>query len=354
RVEGIDMQSIANSTTQYTQLPPVQSVAVPQTTIPMSMLSLPPGMQPTDMATSTNMGSVINNMMNSSNANPNRTVNVLRSMRLWSGTTTSVETSVLLDSGADTCLVGKDFYIENKSDEVVHVVGFQDHMKTEEMRLGMAITAITTTRGETILLRVNHAILGVMGNSLLSTGQTEDFDHCVDSRPCTKGGKQRIYSRDVFTLPLQHLGPHMYLKCCHPTDAELPNDRLPVIELTSPMGWDPDDVENVNTHTDDDKDEIRLALTKTRKHKPNWEKYQRCLGYKPLDVVKATLAATTQYARDVMACLPQREHYKPQYRGLNCACLHETVATDTLHSSVPAIGGEKCAQLYLGKKSTFT
>ncbi|MGH3053882.1 MAG: chromo domain-containing protein, partial [Gaiellaceae bacterium] len=77
-------------------------------------------------------------------------------------------------------------------------------------------------------------------------------------------------------------------------------------------------------------------------------------GFKPMDVVKATLAATTQYARDVMARLPQREHYKPRFRGLNCSRLHEIVATDTLYSSTPAIGGEQCAQLYVGKESVFT
>ncbi|MGH7974356.1 MAG: reverse transcriptase domain-containing protein [bacterium] len=73
-----------------------------------------------------------------------------------------------------------------------------------------------------------------------------------------------------------------------------------------------------------------------------------------MEVIKATLAATTQYARDVAARLPQREHYKPRFRGLNCSRLHETVATDTLFSSIPALTGERCAQLYVGKTSTFT
>ncbi|MGH7954638.1 MAG: hypothetical protein ACREOZ_01625, partial [Gloeomargaritales cyanobacterium] len=147
----------------------------------------------------------------------------------------------------------------------------------------------------------------------------------------------------------------IYLKCRCPTAAELADETITTVELTSPVAWDPADVENVNEVSDDDDvDGIMLAVAKSKRHEPDWEKYRRCLGFKPMDVVKATIAATTQYARDVMARLPQREHYKPRFRGLNCSRLHETVATDTLFSSTKAISGEKCAQLFVGKESTFT
>ncbi|MGH7954639.1 MAG: hypothetical protein ACREOZ_01630, partial [Gloeomargaritales cyanobacterium] len=99
---------------------------------------------------------------------------------------------------------------EEESDEVVHVIGFQEHMKSKDMRIGNAITAVTTADGDIILLRANHVILGKTGNSLLSTGQIEDYDHRVDARPRTKGGKQRMYLRDGYTLPLYHVGPHIF------------------------------------------------------------------------------------------------------------------------------------------------
>ncbi|MGH7954654.1 MAG: hypothetical protein ACREOZ_01710, partial [Gloeomargaritales cyanobacterium] len=214
---------------------------------------------------------------------------------------------------------------------------------------------MATTEGEVILLRANHAILGITGNSLLSSGQIEDYEHRIDTRPRTRGGKQRLYLRDGYTVPLFHSGPHMYVRCRYPTEEEIKDENIPVVELTSPAGWNPSEVENDNTISDDDNvDEMMLAVAKTERHEPDWEKYRRCLGFKPLDVVKATLAATTQYARNVLARLPQREHYKPRFRGLNCSRLHETVATDTLHSSIRAIGGERCAQLYVGKTSCFT
>ncbi|MGH7954674.1 MAG: hypothetical protein ACREOZ_01810, partial [Gloeomargaritales cyanobacterium] len=104
----------------------------------------------------------------------------------------------MMDSGADTCLVGSDFHIEDESDEMVHVVGFQDHMKSD-MKIGTAITAATTKRGDTVLLRINHAILGIHGNSLLSTGQIEDYNHVVDARPRAKGGKQCLFLQDGYT-----------------------------------------------------------------------------------------------------------------------------------------------------------
>ncbi|MGH3054042.1 MAG: hypothetical protein ACRDL7_03575, partial [Gaiellaceae bacterium] len=211
QAEGIETRSIAATTTQNTDA----------TTPSVSVLSLPPGLQPTSGNVVPNSGSVIQNMMSSNYANPNRSVNTLKTIRISSSSTGCSEQIALLDSGADTCLVGQDFYIEEESDEVVHVIGFQDHMKSKDMRIGNAITATETTSGETILLRANHVILAEKGNSLISTGQVEDYDHRVDARPRSKGGKQRLYLRDGYTLPLLHSGPHMYLKCRFPTASEL-------------------------------------------------------------------------------------------------------------------------------------
>ncbi|MGH7954404.1 MAG: hypothetical protein ACREOZ_00430, partial [Gloeomargaritales cyanobacterium] len=208
RTNGIETRSIANSTIQQHHDSPLP---------PMSVLTQEPQLMPS-VPTQT-AGSVFSNMMNSQYSHPNRSVNALTTVRINSGAKASSEKMALIDSGADTFLVGGDFYIEDESKEIVHVVGFQDHMKSRDMKIGTAITAVVTADGATILLRANNVILGVTGNTLLSSGQIEDYDHTIDSRPRTKGGKQRLYLQDGHVIPLVHSGPHMYLKCRYPTEA---------------------------------------------------------------------------------------------------------------------------------------
>jgi hypothetical protein len=79
---------------------------------------------------------------------------------------------------------------------------------------------------------------------------------------------------------------------------------------------------------------------------------QRCLGWKPLDVVEKTLQATTQMAQNHVR-LPLRMHFKSRSPALNVHRLRETFATDTFFSSEKALGGFTMAQLYVGKTSTF-
>jgi hypothetical protein len=49
-----------------------------------------------------------------------------------------------------------------------------------------------------------------------------------------------------------------------------------------------------------------------------------------------------------------RMHYKSRFPALNVNRLREVYATDTFFSSEKALGGITCAQLYVGKTSTFT
>jgi len=79
---------------------------------------------------------------------------------------------------------------------------------------------------------------------------------------------------------------------------------------------------------------------------------QPFLAWCPLEVIHCTLENTTQ-----LACLciqqPMHDHIKPWFPWLNCPCLHETVATNTMFSSVKGIGGHTCAQVYWGFTSHF-
>ena len=71
---------------------------------------------------------------------------------------------------------------------------------------------------------------------------------------------------------------------------------------------------------------------------PNWDHIRECLCWKPLDVVKHTIAATTQYAKNVLR-LPMRQHFKSRFPSLNVRRLREPYATDTFFSSERSIDG---------------
>ena len=51
---------------------------------------------------------------------------------------------------------------------------------------------------------------------------------------------------------------------------------------------------------------------------------------------------------------PLQQHFKARYPQLNWPRLAETFCTDTFFSSTKGIGGEICAQLFVGKTSLFT
>ena len=77
---------------------------------------------------------------------------------------------------------------------------------------------------------------------------------------------------------------------------------------------------------------------------------QPCLGWLPVELIKKTLENTTQLASWTKA-LPLKRHFKARYHFLNMTRLKETVATDTYFSSVKAIGGDTCAQVFYGCQS---
>lgn len=69
-------------------------------------------------------------------------------------------------------------------------------------------------------------------------------------------------------MPLIHPGPHMYVRCRYPSDAEINDENMTVIELTSSVAWNPGEVENSNALSED---ELMLAVAKSKKQEPIWE-----------------------------------------------------------------------------------
>ncbi len=149
-----------------------------------------------------------------------------------------------------------------------------------------------------------------------------------------------------------------------PTDHELAT--IQPFHLTSSSPWNPaledDDYDMADDSTDQpfihedlpvDGGVATMSNTKTKQQEPDWERIQQCLGYKPIDLCKKTMDATTQYARGHVE-LPMRDHYRSRYPALNCKRLNEIFATDTFFSSEKALGGFTCAQIFVGKSSYLT
>ncbi len=88
--------------------------------------------------------------------------------------------------------------------------------------------------------------------------------------------------------------------------------------------------------------------------KPDIDDLRPCFGWAPTDVIKRTLDATTQFARNVYR-LPMRKHFKSRFPALNVRRRNEPVATDTLYADVPAIDdGSKFAQIFVGRNTLVT
>ena len=75
------------------------------------------------------------------------------------------------------------------------------------------------------------------------------------------------------------------------------------------------------------------------------------LGFCPVEIIKATLAKTTQLAKLVIR-YPMRRHIKSRIPHLNTYRLNEVISTDPLLSNIRSIfQGFSCAQIFFGLKS---
>ena len=97
----------------------------------------------------------------------------------------------------------------------------------------------------------------------------------------------------------------------------------------------------------------RIDVVKRRNNEPDYDTAQRCLGFLPIETIKRTFQATTQLAKHHMTG-QYRRHFKSRYPQLNRRRLHEKYATDTWFSSVKAITGESCCQIFVGLTSGLT
>ena len=250
------------------------------------------------------------------------------------------EELMLVDTGADTCVLGPAFKIISSTDRKVDMVGAQSDMVREDLVIGSGVTLATLENGKHVILRFNESLINNKeGKSIIGVNQVRHYQHEINERAKIYGGLQNIVTLDEDVIPLVFHQSMTWLNISYPTDEDL--TKYPIIEMTSDVPWDPSQSGE------------RPIAPMTKKKPPDLQQFRRCLGWKPEKVIKKTIEGTTQYASSTMR-IPMRQRFKARNRSLFVRRLRETVATDTFFSSETGLYGEQCAQLYVGKTSKLT
>lgn len=158
--------------------------------------------------------------------------------------------------------------------------------------------------------------------------------------------------QETLNIPLKYIGALLYMSCRKPTRQELNEGQI--FDLTDYRVWilrqdKTDDTEDHEMFPDN----IIYCKARTNPELPDMNQLISCLGWKPDDVINNTWKNTTQFASNISR-LPMRMHFKSREPAMHAKQLREIFATDTFFLSEKALGGYICAQLYVGKESTFT
>lgn len=105
----------------------------------------------------------------------------------------------------------------------------------------------------------------------------------------------------------------------------------------------------------DDKESRHVQPIGYRQNKDDWKRYRRHFLNAPDERIKKTFDTTTQYARNVMDGIRVEKTIKSPFPAYNVTRRNEPVATDTVYAEEPAFysGGQKAAQIFIGRKSLF-
>ena len=208
----------------------------------------------------------------------------------------------IVDSGADTCLLGDCFHITKRdTNQIVEVHGFNDKLGAETgLYIGTGLCAVDLPGADTLLLQVNEGVIMPKGKSLLAANQMRAHHTIVNDVPVRYGGKQSLITREDDAIPLQYLRGLVGLTIRKPTDEEI-RDITPV-ELTSSANWHPDSDSDFDTerslHYDNDIDVDNDGgfgqMYKAQKYENyDWDKLRKCFAWKPEELIKLALENTT-------------------------------------------------------------
>ena len=312
----------------------------------------------------------------------------------------STKAATLVDRGANGGMAGSDVRLIETGERCADVSGINDH-QISNLPISTVAGLVQTQHGPVVAIIHQVAYHG-KGSTILSSGQMEAYKIKVDDRSVHVGGKQHLETLEGYIIPIQCRNGLPYIEMQPPTDQEM--DELPHVVLTSDQDWDPASLDHehppswiedlapdpdnayddkrFNAHGDyihrhvsqaissltcsDEPplsldaaiDTLNLQLAahghQSQVKEPNYEALRPCFAWAPLDVIKKTFAATTQFARNAYR-LPFRKHFKSRFPALNVHRRQEPVATDTVYADTPAIDdGATCAQIFVGRKSLVT
>lgn len=310
---------------------------------------------------------------------------------------------LITDNAADTgCLSPLYCYITHKSDQEILVNGCHPGI-TCSYPIASGVTAIDLA--EDVILVGQHEVPLIPDAKIMIISETQarDYGTEIDSKPLKYGGGASIVTNGGATIPLRMEQALMTCPIRKPTEHEM--NTLYIHWLTADYPWDPAsesepleecdiapmgynepirhgqfsklnltltdlgelgelsnpfgeisqyEIDQAFRHLTNFKrgKPLQVHLQQTNKSIGDVEKYQSLLGWKPLDIIKKTLDATTQWAMTTYEG-PMKRHFKSRFPSLNKPRLREMYATDTWFSSTPALGGYTCAQLYYGVMSKY-
>ena len=171
-------------------------------------------------------------------------------------TTNPRETSLELDSHADTCCVGKDALIIYDYDRPVTVSGYDPGLGARTFRTVSAVLEYTSPLSGNVFHIVIHQAIEIpnLDHHLLCPMQCRVNDVTINDCPkfLTKDPTEETHAiivtdptdqRGSLTLPLTLQGVTSYLPVSKPSLQDWNAGRFPVIELTSEqLPWDPSDM----------------------------------------------------------------------------------------------------------------
>ena len=66
---------------------------------------------------------------------------------------------MLIDTGADTCVMGPAFCIISTTSRFVDMIGAEPGMVCKDLEIGTGVTLATNTDGDRVILRFNETII---------------------------------------------------------------------------------------------------------------------------------------------------------------------------------------------------
>ncbi len=314
----------------------------------------------------------------------------------------------ILDSGADTSVIGKGWLvIATQPHRKANVVGFdKEHAFKNNLDIVTAVTAIDLPDKRTILVQIHEAVYNPSAkHSLLSEYQLRENGIQLDTVPRRHKGSQSIQlGENKVELGIKACMVHFQHRL--PTKDEMKlveSEPSALVSLTQgEVPWKPQeysddpcetflaevdevDAQSINVGNVADTPHVQSAwfydptdsniwtpgeavclnletegvhktttpilkepqLHKVIPSKLDFTKMAPYFGYRPKNVIQKTIEKTTQLAKAIIH-MPLRRHFKSRFHMLRRKRRNEVVATDTYYASVSSICGATCAQVFYG------